>query len=271
MYENIFEIVGKNSGPTSIILTGVHGNERSGINAFAKIIPILTVNSGKVIFVYGNPAAIKTNKRFIDSNLNRLFRPVQELTSKEKTSYEFNRAGILKSLLDRADILLDLHNSFTPQSVPFAICEPNSDGITKFLPVKKVVYGFDEVEPGGTDYYMNSVGKIGICVECGFLDDKQYSSFAENTIMSFLKAAGNIPNNIVGIEQDKFQMYELYKTKTDNFKLSKQFGDFEIISKGMLIGVDGGEQIIAQKDSIILFARNRDKIGEEAFLLGVAI
>ena len=44
--------------------------------------------------------------------------------------------------------------------------------------------------------------------------------------------------------------------------------DFEEIEKDQLIGIDGDKEVYAKKKSFILFARNREQIGEEAFLLG---
>ncbi len=63
-------------------------------------------------------------------------------------------------------------------------------------------------------------------------------------------------------------MYELYATETNNFKLSKQFDDFEEVADGQVIGIDGDKKVQLKKASVILFARNREKIGEDAFLLG---
>ncbi len=63
-------------------------------------------------------------------------------------------------------------------------------------------------------------------------------------------------------------MYELYVTKTNNFKLSKQFDDFEEVVDGQVIGTDGDKKVQLKKESVVLFARNREKIGEDAFLLG---
>lgn len=271
MTDNYYEINGKFDGPTSIVLTGIHGNETSGIKAFENILPNLAIQNGKVIFVYGNPKAIAANERFVEANLNRLFKPEAELSESEKSSYEFGRAKTLKTILDQADVLLDLHNSFTPESRPFVICEPNSMDITKFLPAQTIVHGFDEVEPGGTDYYMNKNGKVGICMETGYFGDANSIQIAETAIINFLKAINHIPNDLTPTEQTKLNMYELYFTKTDSFKLVKPFADFEKVAARAQIGTDGEEEVAAQKDSYILFARDRSAIGEEAFLLGEKI
>ena len=63
-------------------------------------------------------------------------------------------------------------------------------------------------------------------------------------------------------------MHDIYVTSTDNFILSKPFADFEEIDAGQIIGTDGGKEVRSSKDGVILFAKNCDKLGSEAFLIG---
>jgi len=264
----MIEIVGKQKGPTSIILAGVHGNEVCGIKAFKQIISTLKIEKGKIIFAYGNPRAIKANVRFTEANLNRMFKDDNFLSSKEKESYEYQRAQVLKKYFDQCDTLFDIHASYTKKSNPFIICQSNSKDITKYLPVNLAVSGFDKVEPGGTDYYMNKNNKIGITIECGYLGDPLTTEIAINSILAFIKACGHITNDLSINKQSYINMYSICKTKTNNFTLSKSFNDFEIIQKGQTIGIDGKKEVKATKDSVILFARNTQQSGNEAFLLG---
>lgn len=268
MYEDITELRGKEKGPTSIILAGVHGDERCGVEILKKTLLNLEIASGRVLFGYGNPKAIEVNRRFTEANLNRMFKDTTQLSKDEKQSYEYARAQFLKTYLDQADALLDIHASFTPRSTPFIICEMNAKDIVKYLPVDLVVSGFDNVEPGGTDHYMNRTGKIGICVECGYLNDPKSIQTAEESIIAFLKARGHLPNNIPPKKQSHIRVYDLYTTETNNFTLSKPFNDFEELLKDQIIGTDGKNDVFAQKESVILFARNVQEAGDEAFLLG---
>lgn len=267
MYEDIIELNGKEAGPTSMILVGVHGNEKCGIEAVKKILPSLEIQRGRVLIGYGNPKAIEQNVRYTDSNLNRMFKPDQMLSEKEKASYEYIRSQFLRKYLDQADALLDIHASLTPASQKFVICEKNAEAITKYLPFSKVVSGFDKEQPGGTDYYMNRQGKIGICIECGYFDDTTSTEIAEKSMISFLTARGNITGNLKDYSQTYIQINSMYITKI-NFVLSKQFKDFEEVTIDHLIGIDGKDEIKAQSDGVILFARNRNRAGEEAFLFG---
>ena len=268
MYEEITKLIGKEKGPTSIILAGVHGDERCGIDALEKILPTILIEKGIVLFGYGNPRAIEANKRFTESNLNRLFKDDDLLLETERNSYEYKRAQFLKKYLNQADALLDIHANLTLNSKPFLICEVNAKEIVERLPIDLVVSGFDHIQPGGTDYYMNSIGKIGICVECGYLNDPQSTQIAEKNIFAFLKARGHIKNSLKPQSQSHVRIYDSYKVKTNRFTLVKTFNDFEEILKGQTIGIDGGEKVKAERRCVILFARNREQIGDEAFLLG---
>ncbi len=268
MFEEITQLTGKEKGSTSIILAGIHGDEKCGVEALRKILPNLEIERGRILFGYGNPRAIEAHQRFTEANLNRMFKSDDVLSKNEKGSYEYKRAQFLKNYLNLADALFDIHASSIPETKPFVICEENAKGIVEYLPVDLVVSGFDKVEPGGTDYYMNSIGKIGICVECGYLGNPKSAQIAEESIFAFLKARRHITSDITPRIQSYVRIYKKYHTKTDKFTLSKPFENFEVVEEDQLIGIDGEEEIKATKQSLILFAHNCKKIGGEAFLLG---
>lgn len=268
MEREIIERTGTSGGPTSIVMAGVHGNEKCGPEAFAHLLPTLQIESGRVLFVLGNPRAIEKNVRATEANLNRMFKSDDQLSVVDKNSYEYSRAQFLKTYLDQADALLDVHASYTPNSRPFVICEPNASEIVGHLPVELVVSGFDAVEPGGTDYYMNSQGKIGICIECGYLGGPLSAETAIKGIRAFLQARGHLSSDAKMRKQSYLHMYDLYFTQSDAFKLARPFLDFESVAAGELIGMDGETEIRTCKESVILFARENIARGDEAFLLG---
>ena len=269
MDEDFLRLEGVELGETSMVLVGIHGDERCGIEAIQKLLPQLQITKGVVYIGYGNPRAIKNNVRFTEANLNRMFKDDTVLSSAEKASYEYARAQYIKTFMEKADVLLDIHASFTPETKPFIICEPNAYDLAAQLQFNCVVSGFDTLEPGSTEYHMNQNGKVGIGVECGYLGDPKATLKAEETILGFLSARGHIPSWLLSKNDQRYvHMHTLYVTKTNSFTLSRPFADFEDISKGMLIGIDGERNVYAEKDSVILFARHRQSKGEEAFLLG---
>jgi succinylglutamate desuccinylase len=265
---NIIRIGKDGNGPISVILAGVHGDEKCGIIALEEVLPQLEIKYGCVFFGYGNPRAIKKNVRYTEANLNRMFNYDKKISLKEKKSYEYQRAQFLKIYLDKAEALLDIHASSIPNSKAFAICEPNAKKLVEYLPIDITVSGFDEMEPGGTDFYMNSQGKIGICLECGSIQDPRSIEIAKESIFSFLKARGHITNNLVPRKQTWIQIFEKYFAKASTFTLSKPFKNFELLNQKQLIGIDGEKEVVASKQSLILFAHNGNKIGDEVFMLG---
>lgn len=268
MRDEIVEINSNKDGPVSVILAGVHGNEKSGVKALEKLLPNLQIERGRLFTGFGNPQAIKVNKRYVDYDLNRLFVSDDSLPQETKSTYEYERSKYLKTFLNKADVLLDVHASTIPESIPFVICEQNAIGIAKYLPVDVVVSGFDKVEPGGTDYYMNKLGKIGICLESGHVNDSQSIKIAEESILTFLVATGHKDGKLIQRKQKYIKMFKKYFSKTANFVLLRPFNNFEKVQKGQLIGIDGEQEIRAPKDSVILFAHNSQKVGDEIFLLG---
>jgi predicted deacylase len=269
MTDNITQITGIEPGPTSMILVGTHGDEQCGVRALEKILPTFQIQRGTVMFGFGNPRAITFGVRRTDADLNRMFQDEDNYSDEERASYEYLRALELKPFLNRAEVLLDVHASTVPDSRAFVICESNAQEIAKCLPVKTVVSGFDEVEPGGTDYYMNRMGKIGICIECGYTGDSRSVEIAEEGIYAFLTVRGHISGDVESREQLSIKMFEKYYTQSDYFVLAKSFDNFEFVEAGQLIGLDGVTEIRAPRRCVILFARNRQRAGDEAFLLGV--
>lgn len=268
MFEEVIKLSGKKPGPTSIILVGVHGNEKCGVEALANILPSLNIEAGELFIAYGNPLALQNDQRFMEANLNRMFKNDEDLSDRDRASYEYRRAQFLKLYLDQASASLDIHASLNPNSRPSIISELNSSGIVSYLPVDLVVSGFDKLEPGGTDYYMNRLGKIGICLECGYTNDPNSVKIAEAGIEAFLAVRGHIGNRPSPQKQSCLNVSKIYVTKTNGFTLAKPFADFEEISESQLIGLDGSEEVRADNNGFILFANNRDQIGTEAFLFG---
>lgn len=267
MREKIIEIVGRMPGPTDIILGGIHGNETCGVKAIDNVLPKIKIDNGRVLFGYGNPRAIAANKRYTEANLNRLFQPADRLTDSERRSYEFERAQELIPYLDRSEALLDIHASYTPKSRPFVICEPNACDVVEYLPADLVVTNVDDTIPGGTDYFMNKKGKVGICLECGYLGDQASDDRAEEGISAFLKARGRISGRIEKRDQTYLRVVESYRTRTGPFRLRKPYKDFEPVQTDEIIGSDGNEEVRSSGNRSIVFARNRDEAGEEAFIL----
>ena len=265
---NIITLFSDKPGPKVCIIGGVHGNERCGYEAIKEITSKNLINliKGELTFIIANQKAIDQNVRFIDENLNRCFKKDKPASN----SYEDNLAKEIMPILEQCDISLDLHAASSESTRKFIICEENAYTHIKTIPIKTVCSGFDSLNGGGTDSFMNSIGKVGICVECGYLADASSTNIAIETVYSFLSRLGMVDYHMEESEKEYLNIDYLYKCKS-NFSLAKQFENFEDVKKGDLIGIDGKTKVIAEKDGFILFATNRNKSDpiKESFILGI--
>ena len=172
-------------------------------------------------------------------NLNRAFLEDEKLTDAQKKTYEYKRAREIMEIIQDCDYTLDIHSSPTAGSPPVVICEANAFDIAQFFPFAIRCSGFDTVEPGSTEYFMNSIGKIGMGVECGNHNDPTAFNTALESAQAFLSYFEMIdfPKKIY--PKKKYIASFNYLTKTALFKIAQSFYDFEPIKSGQLIGYDG--------------------------------
>ena len=245
----------------------VHWNEKSWIDALDEIINDLVIVKWKVYFIYANTKAIEKNVRFIEKNLNRCF--IKNISS---DTYEGERAIELMNIFDKSDYLLDIHNTESLNSSLEVLITTNTN-YSKYFEFDKVVTNIDDISKWGSDWYMDSIWKKWFCIECWSLyswEKFRWKYIAKNSIINFLKVLWNIYGEPI-IYNKKIQiikMYYLYLTKTIDFKLYKNFSDFDEIKLWEIIAYDWWKEIKCDKDSIIIFSHNRNKIWEEWFYLG---
>jgi predicted deacylase len=262
----IIEKVGKNNGKTIVLLAGVHGNEKCGVNAFDELIPQLEIESGRVIFIYANLEAIKQNKRCIEKNLNRCF--LIDQSNEISESLEGRTAREIMPYLKQADVLLDIHQSFTKESLPFVILDEKNLDFGKIFDAEIVSFNWDPFEPGSTDYFMNLQNKPGICFECGAFLDPLSLGRAKKAIINFLIYFGNISGEFKPREnQKKIRIKSIYKNREYLFLKKRYLPDFWKAEEKTIIGKEGDMPVYAQKGDIVLFLSDSQNLNEECFLL----
>jgi len=257
-------------GPILTIIWWTHGNETCWVQAIDSLKDTLKIKRWKIFLIYGNIEAIEKNERQIDLNLNRMFRDDSTFTQEEKINVEYKRSREIIPYLDLSDASLDLHSSPSVWSPAFIICEENCAPVVENFPFDIRCYGFTDMEPGGTDGYMNSRWKIGICVECGNHNAPDASEKALISIEKFLEYYGMIDTQDSWIpkkSQEIFIAKYAYKTQTTNFRVVKIFSDFEDIQVWQLIWYDDTESVFAENTGKILFARDRNQVWVEGFVV----
>ena len=266
-------------GPTVAIFGGVHGDEQTGIEIVKGLVEHgINIEVGRVIVALGNLAAIQTNTRHTGTNLNRVFK---ELTSEEldrlpALPYEYRRAQELITLLHdedgEPDGLLDLHDFTDPEGPIFLITEPRGFEIARAIGAPVISSGWSSAEPGGSDYYMETRQKIGLCYELGDKSKpKANLARGKGAVDRYLEYMGL--REVVSepmYEDPRFIRNDrsVYMLPGD-FEFTRKFSTFDTLQEGELIARNGQVEHYAEKDQVIIFPFvNKPKIGEEAFCLG---
>lgn len=264
MKQTIITKTAMKPGKTIAIFGGVHGNEKIGVMLIDKLIKSFEPHNGTVHFVYGNPRAIEQNMRFTETNLNRNFIKIQN-----PISYEEQRAQELMELLDTCDGLLDLHSYNEPdmQIPTFAICEKGSFPAVKQLPITSVLSGFNDVQKGSSNGYMEEHNKVGIVIELGsIMNPERYMDTAQACVMNFLQHFGVIKKDITdGQEQTFLEVANVHRRKNEAFKFKKKYVSFDTVKSGEVIATDGPLNLQAMSNGKILFPRYDSPIGAESF------
>lgn len=172
-------------GKTIVIMGGVHGSEPAGIKVL-KMLEKIKPLSGTLYLILGNPEAVLRKTRFTEENLNRVFH------NKTGKTYEHVRAREIREILKKCDALLDIHGYIKTWGIkkPLIICEKGSIETAKKLGIKTISYNWKKFHKGSSDHYMDKIGKIGICIECGPNGDKNAYKIGLDVAERFLGIFG---------------------------------------------------------------------------------
>jgi succinylglutamate desuccinylase len=262
----VIEKKGKFEGKRVVILTGVHGNEKAGVEGFERLIPDLEIESGSVCFIVGNLKALEEGKRFIDRDLNRCF--FDEQGRDIKKSLEGKTAKEIMPFLRDADFVLDLHQSNSEKSEPFVICDYESIEFAKFLPASKVSVGWDSTHPGASAGFVDLHGGKGLALELGFIGDIRGVEVCEKAILNFLNGLRLVKiGDVEEFVQEVFEIKKVHRNIESEFVKTREFADFEVLSGEGIIGMEGDLEVRGEEGDRVLFVRNRRELGSECFVL----
>lgn len=256
-------------GPRVVIVGSTHGDEPCGTNAILGVLQKLSLMRGTAVFVQGNPRAYEQKVRFTEANLNRMFKKDEDIPEEKKRTYEYARARELMPLYTSADALLDIHSSESAEAPPFVICTERSRSVAAHMPFPILSWGWDVIEPGGSDDLMDRYGKIGIGIECGYDNDPLANDRAKGAVYSFLSSFSLI-DPVEEMEKPTRFVHAVYAHMPRvDFVPSRVFADFEEVKKDEVIGYDGGFPMKAVEDGCVLFVRNRKAPGQEAYIFAL--
>lgn len=252
---------------TAVIFSWIHWDEVSGIFATQKFINQLNdwkivLNSWRLIVVTNcNEIAIEKGIRYENVNLNRLF-----FKWKKWNSYEEKRSEELMKILDEADYFLDLHSTSWP-SIPFLFSEIKNFEIAKKLWISNIIWWWAELEnwiiSWDTENYVNNLWWVWFTFEAGNHEHPDWWNNAYQMLLNFLSYLEVIDKKYfkkIWNEELFIKITDFYKAKTDIFKYRVPIENFTKLSKWTLIWTDSWLKIFAEKDIILIMAKDEKVI-----------
>lgn len=283
-------------GSTLIVVGGVHGNESSGVIALRRVLDRLEEAEpqvrlrGTVHGIAGNLGALREGVRYLDEDLNRLWRPDR---------LEQVRQGILRSAEDRElcevdreieaararaegrVFILDLHTTSGPGPA-FTVLDdtlPNREFALELgMPV---VLGIEEELKGTLMNHVSAEGLTGVGFEGGQHENPRAVDRAEAAIWVALQVANILdPDDLPEIvrahellRQDGDGLPEvvevLYRhpiAPEDQFQICPGLSGFEWVEEGQLLAHDRKGEVRAPAKGMLLMPLYQAQ-GNEGFFL----
>ncbi|MSP97181.1 MAG: succinylglutamate desuccinylase [Betaproteobacteria bacterium] len=275
-------------GPTLTVLGAVHGNERCGAQAIARMAAdidtgLVTLGRGILQLVpVTNPKAYREGVRFVDRNLNRHLYPKEE-----KQHYEDHLDPIVCEVLDRTDVLLDLH-SYTSPGGPFIFLEPHNARELAYatsLGVADFAYGWKEAfgsgnarESQGTTEYARTKGALAVTLECGqhlnadaadigyraILLAMAHLEMLDAKCLAALRPAGHTP----AARQRCVRMKNVYH-RAAGAVFARPWRHFDPVARAEAMAtLANGDVLAAPEDGFIVLPKDMAVTGEEWFFFG---
>lgn len=280
-----------------VFSSAVHGNETAPIEICNELITSILTNQLKpkypVLFIFGNPASINIDKRFVEENMNRLFSGYHSkgADAQGRTSNkERQRAKFLEQSVSRFFNLhatsdkthYDLHTAIRDSAhekfavYPYLHGKPWSKqqfeilkamGVTTFLLMQKPATTFS--------YYSSNTHQAhAFTIELG-----KVRPFGQNEQSKFAAAKQTLIDLLVGREfvgekfnADNYQLMSVFREINKHhwdFSLcfSDELANFTSFKKGDTLAIESGEPIIVEQDGeAIVFPNANVEIGQRALL-----
>jgi uncharacterized protein len=266
-------------GPRVVLFGGVHGDELSGIHAIEKLffdlfVGTRTLLQGSLTLARGNEQAIAAERRYLKHNLNRMFREDYG-PEIDRTSYEYNRAQELKTVLHDCDYFLDLHSAPIAQGA-FMVAEQAAVGFYSKLGIPRIMTGWSKFSSGAiggdAENHGNAHGAKSATLESGSHFDKRSNDVAYRTIVSLLSLLGMIEQTEQPTAQplEIVDVYAVVTKEAADFRYAGTVDNFQIFEKGKPFAFQNGRPVTVAEDTYLLIPMKPEdtRIHEEVCYLG---
>ena len=273
-------IEGATDGPTMIIVSGIHGNESSGIFALQRLQERISNKDlkGNIVAFAGNMKALQEKERYIDEDLNRIW--TKELLASRKSgssSAEYDEQieliESIEKVLSKSKgpvTIIDLHTT-SSNTAPFLTL--NNDSATlefcKNFPIPKITK-IDNYVKGAFFTYMNQLGHIALGFEAGQHDALATIDEHEKFVCLALSLSGMYSFEKTHYNSNDAHTYEIKERfeiiPEGKFKMKSGYSNFQEIEKGETLATYFGKSIVSSASGRVFLPLYQKK-GEDGFFI----
>lgn len=236
-----------NGAPVVLIVGSVHGDEVVGKKVIERLKKV-SIKRGTLITLVANPKALAKNKRYLDSDLNRVF------PGKINGDREEKIASKIFTLLQKVEYVLDIHSTET-NTKDLVIIKKNNKNIKNLIRLiqpKRVLLMSEKVGQGSLiNHHLAAVS-----LELGRHGSQYVIKQSWQMVMTVL--ARLEMTNFKNLCTNKTDYFKLIgkQDKPKDFKMNK-VNNFSLIHKGDVLGYVGKTSIKATSDFFpALFSQN---------------
>lgn len=248
--------------PEVAVVSGVHGDEPSGVRAIRTLLDDgLDLRRG-VRFVIANPPAYASNERYLDVDLNRVFPGDPDAADRERQ--------LAAALCDSTAGLptLSLHSTHSHPD-PIALVELTDEvaDLARQLPVGEIVDETPAIDGAFTD--CSSV----ITLETGCQQTADATETAIAQTRAFLAVAGAIDDDVPDVESTFYRLEETVEKPPDaSYDLRAE--NFERVEAGNVFATTDETTLTADHDFVPILLSEcgyEDIFGYNGRLLGSSL
>ncbi len=294
---------GKENGPLVVAIGGIHGNEPAGVRALERLFELLEDEprlnpgfnfKGELLALRGNLAALAAGKRFIDIDLNRIWRQLGDESQPATTSEDLELRELIAAIeiaVEEAPlselVLLDLHTTTAVGGI-FAITGDDAPSLSLAAEMSvPVIKGMLSGLQGTTlhyfrsDHFSTDRSVRAVSFESGHHDDPASIDLALAATINLLRALGCVREEDVSTYHDELlresaaslprltelvYVHHIAHDGSDGFRMAPGFRNFQPIAKGELLGRDKGGNIVAPAAGYLLMPLYQQQ-GDEGFFI----
>ena len=291
---------GAESGPTLIVIGGLHGNEPSGLAAAARMMESLAragnLARGELVVLAGNRRALARNVRFVQRDLNRQWsaeriaelraaaaNPVVVLGPEDREQLELAEAldHVLEAARGRVYVV-DLHTT-SAEGIPFVLIGDHlrHRGFALGFPLPLLLGMFGKL--GGTlTEYLGARRCVTLAVEGGQHASDRAVAHHEAVLSVALVASGLVADaSLEALVEHRAKLAATWPnlprslrvhhrhaiTNEDRFVMEPGFANVQRVAAGTLLAHDARGEIRAEHDEVLVMPLYQ-RMGDDGFFLG---